>query len=889
MSTFIKVDSIHNESDVEQKVLMPLFSMPCPLGLGYSNSEILTKFSIKRLGIGKGGARHLYYPDYLIILSGLPVLVGEAKSPETDDLTEGLDEARMYAAQLNKLFSADVNPCKWVLSSNGKVLTLSKWDSYDFTKSVPIEDINVGDAIYAEINNLICRATLSKYANDIFKKVHTRPYAQAISLVGGSAVRNEEMEPNTFGSSVALDFRHIFSPSTLADRAYLVKNAYVKSQRRQRYVEPIDRFIRQIVTPGIRSLRNIEDTSVPVELLDVIRPGRSLEHQILLLVGSVGSGKSTFIDYLVNVALSAESMSKTVWLRIDLNNAPIDMSSANGWLIKSIIKELKLSDPGIDFEDINTLFRVYAPEIRNLKKGALSLLGEGTSEYKSKLAEELLYMQKDEILTAKSLARYLCSDRGRLLVVVLDNCDKRNRDDQLLMFQLANWTQSEINAAVVLPIRDVTYENHRNEPPLDTAQKDLIFRIEPPQFTEVLRGRFFLALKEMEKKGESRELEYFLKNGVRVTYPASDQGVYLASILKSLFEYDRFLRRLLTGLAGRDIRKAIEMFLEFCRSGHINEAEILKIRGAKGDYVLPLPIVTRVLLRMNRRFYDGNISFLKNLFQCDPADSKPDHFIRIAILRYLDNRVRTIGPSGLMSFHRVGDMFQKLITFGHSYERSKSELIYLLKNKCIVAEHLKTDEISEDDLAAISSSGMIHLDILENIDYLAACSEETFIDDSDVRTGIAERIGKNKYSQYSTGTTYENANAFYYYLEKKKNEELCDPSNYLESETSEDLHCFDKIKGEIDYYSQKVIRAKESGKIYIGNLPFNMAQEDLEIMLKKIEIRVISIFFPLEGKRSKGYAFIKIPNDVDMDTELRKINKLNIEGRKIVARPAEPK
>jgi hypothetical protein len=35
--------------------------------------------------------------------------------------------------------------------------------------------------------------------------------------------------------------------------------------------------------------------------------------------------------------------------------------------------------------------------------------------------------------------------------------------------------------------------------------------------------------------------------------------------------------------------------------------------------------VAHILFRMNRRFYDGNHSYVKNLFQCDPSDPKPDH------------------------------------------------------------------------------------------------------------------------------------------------------------------------------------------------------------------------------------------------------------------------
>src|SRR5208282_2447938 len=128
---------------------------------------------------------------------------------------------------------------------------------------------------------------------------------------------------------------------------------------------------------------------------------------------------------------------------------------------------------------------------------------------------------------------------------------------------------------------------------------------------------------------------YTLTGGIRVEYPETETGYYLACIYRSLYEHDQLLRRMLVGLAGKNIRKAMEIFLDFCKSGHIGGEEILKIRKNHGDYCLPYRVVTRVLLRLSRRYYNGDLSHIKNLFQCDPSDSYPDHFARFAILRWL--------------------------------------------------------------------------------------------------------------------------------------------------------------------------------------------------------------------------------------------------------------
>jgi ABC-type lipoprotein export system ATPase subunit len=42
-----------------------------------------------------------------------------------------------------------------------------------------------------------------------------------------------------------------------------------------------------------------------------------------LIVGSVGSGKTTFIDHLKEVALPNDIVNSTLWLRFNMNESPV--------------------------------------------------------------------------------------------------------------------------------------------------------------------------------------------------------------------------------------------------------------------------------------------------------------------------------------------------------------------------------------------------------------------------------------------------------------------------------------------------------------------------------------------------------------------------------------
>ena len=69
-------------------------------------------------------------------------------------------------------------------------------------------------------------------------------------------------------------------------------------------------------------------------------------------------------------------------------------------------------------------------------------------------------------------------------------------------------------------------------------------------------------------------MEYYLSSGARIVYPNSMLGVFLKGIYLELFEKKHNLSRILQGIAGRDVRQALEMFVSILNSGHLSEEAI---------------------------------------------------------------------------------------------------------------------------------------------------------------------------------------------------------------------------------------------------------------------------------------------------------------------------
>ncbi len=753
MFTVPKPEDLKTESDVEQKLAWPLLTSARPHGLGFPPAEIFTKPDIRSFQIGKGTSAKWYYPDYIITVLGLPVVITEAKKPG-EDLAGAAGEARLYAAELNACYPAGVNPCKFCIVTDGLTTQLRSWDSDNVLASFSLADITPVSPAFGELTRLLAPDALHHHAALIHAAIKSNRHFRAVSLVGGQTVQSEQIAFNDFGRVLAANFQSLFDPASYEDRLKIVRNAYVGSPRKERYIGEIDRIIRNSSPALLCEAPLIEDPANPVEVTSRFANLTSLRNKILLLVGSVGAGKSTFVDYLQDSGLSADIKEQTAWLRIDLNPAPVNSTEIYVWLRRQIIEGIRATSPDIDTHLLDNLKKLYRSQIREFDAGEGALFPKESEAYSSRLADLLGKLKADEALTIQCLEQFLCTGRGRLLVIVLDNCDKRDRDQQLLMFQVAKYIQTEIRCLVVLPLRYETFENHRHEPPLDTALKDLVYRIEPPSFQAVLTARLGLVVSEAKRIGP-KCLSYYV-GGKTIEFPVEKLERFLHAMMGALFDHRQYGRKIIIGLAGWNIRKAFEIFLEFCRSGFIKEEDIFE-RQVNDPKMLGLPhgVVAKVLLRTNRRYYDGDQAFVKNLFQADPARPRPCSFIRYWILAWLRGKGGVVGPSGVKGYHRQGDLIRDLLAGGVDPEAIRLECRYLARAGCLLAEHLRADAIQDSDLIAITPAGHVHLELAHrDINYLAACSEDAWVTDQHLAEAVRQRISQQPYFR---GLSWQNA------------------------------------------------------------------------------------------------------------------------------------
>lgn len=78
--------------------------------------------------------------------------------------------------------------------------------------------------------------------------------------------------------------------------------------------------------------------------------------------------------------------------------------------------------------------------------------------------------------------------------------------------------------------------------------------------------------------------------------------------------------------------------------------------------------------------------------------------------------------------------------------------------------------------------------------------------------------------------------------------------------------------------------------IYVGNLPFNLGEEDLkEIFEEYGEVTTTKIVSDKFSGRSKGFGFVEMSNDEEAANAIKELNNAEISGRNIKVNESLPK
>ena len=260
-------------------------------------------------------------------------------------------------------------------------------------------------------------------------------------------------------------------------------------------------------------------------------------------------------------------------------------------------------------------------------------------------------------------------------------------------------------------MRDVTFEAHKNDRPLDTYKTGQVFHISPPKFIDVVKRRLELSQVELSLHAPET-IRYKTPGGATISYPKTRAGEFLQQIYLELFSNPTNVSRILESLAGRNVRKALDMFMAIITSGHMPEDLITRV--AAGEIVQKFPefLVLRILMRQDYRFFGDNRGFVSNIFYCDREWERPSNLLVPEVLFYLIGQRRINGENGQLGFVAVSRLQSHLERLGFVGRDVMSACQHLLAKELIEAESATALTLTPSDSIKATASGWIHMRLL---------------------------------------------------------------------------------------------------------------------------------------------------------------------------------
>ena len=78
--------------------------------------------------------------------------------------------------------------------------------------------------------------------------------------------------------------------------------------------------------------------------------------------------------------------------------------------------------------------------------------------------------------------------------------------------------------------------------------------------------------------------------------------------------------------------------------------------------------------------------------------------------------------------------------------------------------------------------------------------------------------------------------------------------------------------------------------MYIGNLSYNVRESDLRDVMEEFgTVDSVKLIIDRDTRRSKGFAFVEMPEDSEAQNAIRDLNGATYEGRQRVVKEALPR
>lgn len=721
--------TLNNEADVRLKVIDTVLMDV----LGWTKAEIAPEEAT-----GNG------FLDYKLSIEGIGRVVVEAKKTsrsfglaereggaayklsgpvfKNGDLQEGIQQAIKYSAYKNTELACVTNGFEWVIFRGNRIGdgtdTLDgKAFQFNSLQGVSKDFQTFYDLLARDqVRNLVFRALFQEIEGRIIRhggfRRALRTTSSAIFLTQPDVIPELDRLMTSF-------FRRI----TDENDKEMLEFCFVETKESKAAEQRLLRLAEDLVG-HIRAL----DTQSGSQLTDLLEHAKSANlHQFILLVGTKGAGKSTFIHRFFNSMLPSALRDSLVPITVNLADSDGDERTVVEWLRHQLLEkaELALGGEVPTWEEL--IGHMFFSEYQRWSNSTMAPLYRSDKEaFKVEFGKHVESIRQGSPLDyIRGLLRNFVKGRKRLPCLIFDNADHFSIDFQERVFQFARSIFEQELCVVVMPITDKTSWQLSRQGALQSFESEALL-LPTPSAKQVLDKRINFVMKKLDEEVHKDKATYFVGKGIRVD--VSDLVKFVRGLQEVFLNTEKTVY-VIGQLSNHSIREVLELARDLINSPHVGLDETFKA------YVLGSAVhvqdykVRSALIKGRYDIYvPASAKFVHNIFELN-TELETSPLLGLRILQALKDGVIHIGETKSRYTSKV-DLYTYILAMGFDRRAVDLWLDALLKKALVLNyDPTKTDAEAATQLET-SPSGELHLYWGRgNYDYLVAMAEVTTIHD----------------------------------------------------------------------------------------------------------------------------------------------------------------
>ncbi|MDA3919555.1 MAG: hypothetical protein PF501_02560 [Salinisphaera sp.] len=627
---------------------------------------------------------------------------------------EFIKQARDYCRALGIQFAIVTNGAQWI------IFPAIRTDQITFTNSSAIIFPNLESVLRDdsdEFRELLSREGVIQGSLENALLGRTGDQIAERRLNNYYFNRFNKVRPNPLFPLIEDAILTAFTDSIIDDDPELLQKCYVRSPDRTKFDRRINMHIERVTPDFRRELKRPMRRKNRNALNDVIDAAKTRIRPVaILILGTVGAGKTTFLHYTRKVSAAEYFDVDTAephphWMHIDFRGFS-ESQNAVEYIYSNVIDYFSKDKYFSDYSQ--SIRPAYSDEIRSLTSGPLKLLSSDEAQVNKEIVKYLMADYEKINPYVDKLLVYATTKAP--VFIVVDNIDQLENDElqsKLFIDSMALAHKWGVN--LVLGLRDATFARHRSSPTFNAFDTDPIY-IDPPNIHSVLSKRFFLTKQLLSGRSASFDAE----NGARVEIEdlANVVDLIQSSVLGTK------VGEIIDVLATSDVRLALRMCREFLETGYTAFGKAIQRYQAGKDYVLPRHEAFRAILLGKQSVYSEKMSVIGNPFDSRLAQNK-SQLLRI----YIMSALVQYNTTGSGQFVEGDAIRQSLEEIGFSADKTLEILSDLCRLRFLFTAGQTAVEFSSLFYPS-RLAGYVVRELLADFTFLENVQMDTFIGDT---------------------------------------------------------------------------------------------------------------------------------------------------------------